>query len=141
MTIRFPIEAGHVMQFRRALGEDDAPLDPAVVPPLTFAMASDHFDPDYSRRPGSGRPWPPPSVATGGAAGFHAEQIFEYHRHPRIGEVLNATVRPGRQWAKEGRRGGHLQFEETITEYRDDDDQLVITARWITVATEMKPRG
>ncbi len=139
MTIRFPVEAGHVMQFRRALGEYDAALDPTATPPLIFLMASDHFDPDYPRRPSPRRQWPPASLASGGGAGFHAEQIFEYHRHPRIGEVLTATSHPGRTWEKVGSRGGRLRFTETVTEYRDEDGELVVTASWIGVATEKRP--
>ncbi len=138
--IRFPIEAGHVMQFRRALGEPDVGLESDAVPPLIFVMAADHYDPDYPRRPSPRRTWPPPSLASGGGgAGFHAEQIFEYHRHPRIGETLTAQSRPGRTWDKVGARGGRLHFTETVTEYRDDAGELVVTASWIGVATEKKP--
>jgi hypothetical protein len=136
VRVRVPVEAGHVMQFRRALGEHDASLDATATPPLTFLMAADHFDPTYPRRPGTGRPWPPASVATGTGSGFHAEQIFEYHRHPCIGEVLVAESTRGRIWDKVGTRGGRLHFEETVTEYRDEHGEPVVTARWITVATE-----
>jgi hypothetical protein len=72
----------------------------------------------------------------GGGGGLHAEQHFEYHRHPRVGDVLTATVKPGKTWEKEGRRAGKLVFTETITEYRDQDGELVITARGVGVRTE-----
>ena len=42
----FPIEAGHVLAFARAIGSADT----ATVPP-TFAAVADHFDPDFARRP------------------------------------------------------------------------------------------
>ena len=45
------------------------------------------------------------------------------------GDVLTATVRPGKTWTKEGRRAGKLTFSETITEYRDASGELVVTAR------------
>ena len=139
MTFPVPVEAGHILQFRRAVGQLDAELDEAGSAPPTFLMAADHFDPDYQRRPRAGETWiGSPSVPTG-AVGFHAEQIFEYHRHPRAGEVLTATTRSGRTWEKQGRRGGALRFSETVTEYRDEDGAPVVTATWISVTTERIP--
>jgi hypothetical protein len=79
------------------------------------------------------------SAPAAGGAGFHAEQAFEYHRHPRAGEELFATVLPGRTWEKEGRRAGRLEFHETVTEYRDSAGELVVTATWVSVSTERLP--
>ena len=140
MTLRVPVEAGHILQFRRAIGELDATLDDGAVAPPTFLMAADHFDDSYARRPHLGQPWPGAvNAPAGGGAGFHAEQVFEYHRHPRAGEELFATVRPGRTWGKDGRRGGRLEFHETVTEYRDGNGELVVTATWVSVSTERVP--
>ena len=50
--------------------------------------------------------------------------------------MLTATVKPGKSWEKQGRRGGKLLFQETITEYRDQTGDLVVTARGIGVRTE-----
>ena len=69
------------------------------------------------------------------ASGLHAEQHFEYHRHIGPGDVLSATTRRGDQWEKEG-RSGKLVFSETITEYRDQNGELVITATGVGVRTE-----
>ena len=142
MTFVVPVEAGLVLQFRRALGELDATLPAAgatSVPP-TFLMAADHFDPDYLRRPRAGRPWPGAVNAPAeGGAGFYAEQVFDYHRPVRVGEELVAAVRPGRTWSKEGRRAGRLEFHETVTEYRDSGGELVVTATWVSVSTERLP--
>jgi len=38
-------------------------------------------------------------------------------------------------WEKQGRRGGALTFRETITEYRGEDGELVVTARGVGVRT------
>ena len=46
------------------------------------------------------------------------------------------TTRPGATWEKEGRRAGKLTFAETITEYRNQDGDLVVTARSVGVRTE-----
>jgi hypothetical protein len=72
----------------------------------------------------------------GGGTGLHAEQHYEYHRHPKAGDVLIATVKPGQTWEKQGRRSGKLIFTETITEYRDQKGELVVTARGVGVRTE-----
>lgn len=154
---RFPIEEGHIMMFARAVGDAnpiyhdrDAAADSdvgGIIAPPTFAQASAQFDPDYSLRPKIGQPWfgsgkeptgnPGGSREGGGGGGFlHAEQHFEYHRHLRPGDVLSATTRPGKTWEKEGKRSGKLSFSESITEYRDQNDQLVITARSVGVKTE-----
>jgi len=155
---KFPIEAGHIMMFARAIG-DANPIysdegyakqtEPGgIIAPPTFAQSSAQFDPDYVLRPKIGQPWfgsgkEPTGIkpGTGGgekdsSRGLHAEQHFEYHRHLRPGDVLTATVKPGRHWEKEGRRSGKLVFDEAVTEYRDQNGELVITARGVGVRTE-----
>jgi acyl dehydratase len=72
----------------------------------------------------------------GGAGGLHAEQHYEYRRHVRPGDVLTAKSRPGRTWEKESRRAGKLKFRETITEYYDQNGELVIIARGVGMSTE-----
>ena len=87
-----------------------------------------------------GREWPAgASRPAGGGGGFHAEQSFTFHRHPQAGEQLTATVRPGKRWAKEGRRGGRLLFTETITDFTDPSGELVVSASFVSVGTERKP--
>ena len=139
-TYEVLVEAGQVLQFRRAVGELDAPLEPDGIAPPTFLMAADVFDPEYERRPRSGREWPGgANQPASGGAGFHAEQSFTFHRHPRAGERLTATVRPGRRWEKDGRRGGRLVFTETITDFTDPSGELVASASFVSVGTERKP--
>ena len=141
MTVqRFPIEAGQVLVFRRALGHEDAERDAdtssdALVP-ATFVQASAHFDPDYILRPRPGTPWfgsgrDAGSVPDGGG-GLHAEQHYEFHQPVRVGMVLSATEREGRTWQKTG-RSGTLLFSEWITEYVDADGLPVVTATSVGV--------
>ncbi len=150
---KFPIEASHILMFAHALA-DDNPIYSAgdVIAPPTFTQASAQFDPDYFLRPKAGQPWfgsakEPTGITRrssggggggggGAAAGLHAEQHFEYHRHPRPGDVLTAETKPGRTWEKQGRRAGKLIFSESITEYRDQNGELVVTARGVGVRTE-----
>jgi acyl dehydratase len=141
--IQFPVEAAHVMMFERAVG--DVQSEAGVAPP-TFAIASDHFDPNYERRTRPGVPWfgsgrAAVSVrggsqqATGGGSGFHAEERFVYHRPVRVGDVLLGETRDGDSWTKEGRRGGTLRFFEHVTEFTDGDGTPVVTLTWVDVLT------
>jgi hypothetical protein len=50
--------------------------------------------------------------------------------------VLSATTRDGEKWEKQGRRGGKLMFSETITDYTDENGELIVTARSVGVRTE-----
>lgn len=157
---RFPVEFSHISMFARAVGDENpiyhdpdyakaSPLGAVIAPP-TFVQASAQFDPDYSLRPKPGQPWfgsgreptgvKPGETKTGSAGGgnggvLHAEQHFEYHRPLKAGDVLSATTFPGKSWEKEGRRGGVLKFSESITEYRDQNGELVVTARGVGVIT------
>ncbi|MCC5886759.1 MAG: MaoC family dehydratase N-terminal domain-containing protein [Gammaproteobacteria bacterium] len=155
---RFPVEASHIMMFARSVYDDnpvyyDAEYAAgteagAIIAPPTFMQAAAQFDPAWPLRPRINQPWfgsganpsgidPDTKSENGGNAGtLHAEQHFEYHRHPRVGDVLCATVLPGRTWEKEGRRAGKLIFNETITEYRDQGGELAVTVRGVGVRTE-----
>jgi N-terminal half of MaoC dehydratase len=155
---RFPIEAGHIMLFARAIGDANPAYygaltgDGAVPAPPTFVQASAQFDPSYPLRPKTGEPWfgsgreasgrpqpASPGGSGGGGTGLHAEQHYTYHRPLRAGDVLHATTRPGERWEKQGRRGGTLVFSELITEYHDEKGELVVTARTVGVQTEKVP--
>jgi acyl dehydratase len=153
---RFPVEAGAIMMFARAVG-DPNPIyyDEAyaagtevggIIAPPTFVQSSAQFDPDYPLRPKLGQPWfgsgrtPTGVVRQEGAGGrqgggLHAEQEFTYHRPLRPGDVLSATTLAGKSWEKEG-RSGKLVFSESIVEYRDQQGELVVTARGVGVKTE-----
>ena len=151
---KFPIEAGHIILFARAVGEENPiyfdedhaeSTEPgSIIAPPTFVQSSAQFDPDYRLRPKVGEPWigsgkNPTGITddSGGAGrGLHAEQHYEYHRHLRPGDVLSATSKPGKTWEKEGRRAGKLKFSEQVTEYHDQNGELVITARSVGVQTE-----
>ena len=155
---KFPVEAGHIMMFARSVGDDNqiyydedyakSTECEAVVAPPTFVQASAQFDPDYFLRPKVGEPWfgsggNPTGVVResgggggGGGGGLHAEQRYVYHRHPRVGDVLTATTKPGNKWERQSRRAGTLKFSETVTEYRDQNGELVVTATGVGVQTE-----
>jgi hypothetical protein len=155
---RFPIEEGHIMLFARSIG-DKNPIycdadyakttEPgSIIAPPTFVQASAQFDPNYFLRPKIGEPWigsgkTPTGITQppegGVSRGLHAEQHYIYHRNLKPGDVLKAETKPGKTWEKEGRRGGKLVFSESITEYRDANGELVVTARSVGVVTEKAP--
>ena len=159
---RFPIEASHILMFANSIGDENQiyhdedyarGTEPgAIIAPPTFAQAGVQFD-DSSLRPKPGRAWLGSGRTPSGTAsakpgeqesettatvvrGLHAEQHFEYHRYLKPGDVLTAETRPGKNWEKEGKRAGKLKFAESVTEYRDQKGELVITARSVDVETE-----
>ena len=156
---KFPVEATHILMFARSIGDEnvvytdeDAAKDTeagGIIAPPTFVQSSAQFDPSYVLRPKVGQAWFGSGknatgvvrAAGGGAGGgngggLHAEQHYEYHRPLRAGDVLTATTLPGKTWEKEGRRSGKLVFSESVTEYRDQKGELVVTARGVGVRTE-----
>ena len=151
---RFPVEAGHVLAFARAIGDDNPVYgDPkhaaagesgGLIAPPTFTQASAQWDPDYPLRPKPREKWygsaSGPGTMPSGGGGLHAEQHFTYHRTVRVGDVLSATTRPGNTWEKTG-RAGKLVFSEQITEFRDEGGELVVTARAVGVQRQPLAEG
>ena len=150
----FPVDRTQVMLFARSLRDINPvfwdPNDSAtkaaggIVVPPTFVQCSAHWEPNYAldiTRPRPASAAPRPAAGGGGGSGglgrgLHAEQHYEYHHPIHAGDTLNVTSRPGERWEKEGRRGGKLMFSESVTEYRNQDGVLCVTARSIGVQTE-----
>src|SRR5690348_13950134 len=120
----FPVEAGQIMLFARALG-DPNPIysDPeyaqgtpcgGIIAPPTFLTSSMNWEPNFSLRPKPFEPWlgsgrNPTGLADGGkgrpgVGSMHGEQHYHFHRHIRPGDVLSRTHVPGKSWEKQGRR-------------------------------------
>ncbi|MCG8548583.1 MAG: MaoC family dehydratase N-terminal domain-containing protein [Alphaproteobacteria bacterium] len=151
--IKMPVEASHIMMFARAVADDNPIYRDAeyakttevghIIAPPTFPRAVSQFDPDYAMRPRIGEKWfgsgknptgldkPAPS-----SGGLHAEQHFEYHQPLKPGDQLTVTQREGETWERESKRAGKLTFLERIQEYRNQDGELVITSRAVSVRTE-----
>ena len=141
--IKMPVEASHIMMFARAIG-DDNPIyhDPQyaetrdtknIIAPPTFARSVSQFDPSYELRPKPGQTWFGSGKNSSGlkdqapsSGGLHAEQHFEYHQQIKPGDQLTMISREGKSWEKDSRRAGRLQFTESIYEFRNQQNDLVI---------------
>ena len=105
---RFPVEASHILMFARSVG-DDNPV---------------YSDEDAAKKTEAGGIIAPPTFAQSSA-----QFDPDYFLRPKIGQ-------PGKTWEKESARAGKLVFSESVTEYRDQNGELVITARGVGVRTE-----
>lgn len=156
----FPVDRTAIMLFASAIGETNpiyydeeyaagTPLGRVIAPP-SFAAAGAHWDPNYFlrgvRKIPAARPKPAKarsgeSSGSGGGGGgdltrvLHGEQRFLYHKPTTPGMRLTVTTHPGKSWEKEGKRGGTMRFSETISEYRDEDGELVTTAISVGIVT------
>jgi hypothetical protein len=150
-SFEFPVDRTQVMLFARSLrdinpvywdpGHPETKARGGIIVPPTFVQCSAHWQPDYPLdltrpRPEGAQPRREGGGGGGLGRGLHAEQHYEYHHPIHVGDTLTVTTRPGKQWEKEGRRGGKLRFSETVTEYRNQDGVLCVTATSVGVQTE-----
>jgi len=151
---KFPIEATHIMMFARAIGDENPvfsdPESPealaagGIVAPPTFPMAYMQFDDENPLRPKANEPWFGSGKEASGEVresngALHAEQSFTYVKPLRPGMILSGTQREGEVWTKASKRGGTLVFTETLTDFHDQDGELVVTARMVGVVPEVVP--
>lgn len=153
--VRVRVDAIPVALFARAL-HDRNPLYsseaaaraaglPGIVPPPTFTFVVTHggalpdLQPPELRSEGrSGRLMPPDSgLPADGTADqglyLHGEQIFQYHRTPVVGDVLEGRMRVSEEFAKQGRRG---EMRMTVLETRWSDPETgepVVTEQTVSV--------
>ena len=153
--IVFAVEAGHIMLFARACGDENPIYHDAdyarstevggIIAPPTFERVWAQWDPDYPLRPRQDEPWFGSAKEPSGGVhketgetegtGLHAEQHYVYHRPIRAGETLTARKRPGRRWEKEGRRAGLMRFSEEIVDLIDANGDVVVSATEVNVIT------
>ncbi len=153
---KFPIEAGHIMQFARAIGDSNPIYSDSeyaehtevgsVIAPPTFLQACQHYEENFPLRPQADKPWFGSAKqaigegqapgSEGGGIGLYAEHHYEYHQPVRPGDVLHSKQREGKCWQKQGKRGGQLTFQEYITEFYNQHDERVVTSTIIGVQTE-----
>jgi hypothetical protein len=136
-TQKVVIERGPVRVFAQALGDtsDQYNGDGAPVPP-TFPFVMPYWG----------------SLGTGGAAGLpidrlrgpgrailHGEQAFEYHRWPKVGDVLEGTTVITDVHEKERSNGGKLEFYVTETDWKDADSGKPVVTSTFTLVVNVRP--
>ena len=131
----FPVEAGKVREFARAVLDDDNPI---------------YWDAAYARARGFKAPLVPPTFVQ--AASFwrpaspagaepnllrvlHGEQEYEYLHPIYVGDVLTVTTARMAEYEKTGRRGGTMKFIVNETTYTNQEGQVCVKARSTTIET------
>ncbi|QLG50160.1 FAS1-like dehydratase domain-containing protein [Natrinema halophilum] len=136
----FRIEAGKVEEFARAITADDPVFrDESVavnrgyerVPaPLTYSQVGrfPRYTPEDVDGKGFDLGFQPEYV-------LHGEQAHEYERPVAVGDVLEGTTTLTNVFQREGGRAGTMTFAVLETEYRDQNDDLVLTDRSTAIET------
>ncbi|WP_440764530.1 FAS1-like dehydratase domain-containing protein [Natronorubrum sp. DTA7] len=137
---RFRIEAGKVEEFARSITESDPVFRAADVAhkrgfdrtpaPLTYPRVSrfPRYRPEDIEMYGFDLGFQPEYV-------LHGEQAYEYERPLQVGDVLTGTTTLAKVFQREGGRGGTMTFAVYETEYRDENDDLVLTDRATAIET------
>lgn len=107
------IETGKVREFARAVkASDEAHFTDEPVAPATFLVTSTFWSGPENAA------WAPGDLNL--ARVLHGEQEFVFHGDPPVaGTRLVGTARIADIYSKEGKRGGSMQFGETVIEFRD----------------------
>lgn len=135
------VEAGKVVEFATALRDDNpihhdkaAAVDHGfdrIPAPLTFTRTA--YFPRY--RPDGVDEMPGFDLGFRQAYTVHGEQAYEYERPLVVGDVLTGETTLVDVFQRDGRRGGTMTFAVRETAFRDQDDDLVVTARSTAIET------
>lgn len=129
------IEQGKIAEFARATMADHSDFrgPKAVVPPTFLTTSGFFWQTDESK-----------AVAAHGldrARTLHAQQEYIFHGEPpHAGQKLAAQARIADRYEKVGKRGGRLTFVVMVTEFRDEDGNLVAEQRSTAVETAHAPK-
>jgi MaoC dehydratase-like protein len=136
-TQKVVIERGPVKVFAQALGDDDEVYtkDGAPVPP-TYPFVMPYWG---SMGQGGAAGLPIDKLRGPGRAILHGEQAFEYHRWPRVGDVLEGTGSITDVYEKERSNGGKLEFYETKTEWKDAESGEPVCTTIFTLVINVRP--
>jgi N-terminal half of MaoC dehydratase len=127
------IERGKIREFARAVHGESYSSETPTIPP-TF-LTTTFFWEEWVE---GANPWR--AVNMDQRRGMHAEQEYIFHGPPpRAGMKLHCRSRIAEIYEKQGKRGGTLTFAVMVTEFRDDEGNLVAEARMTGVETERAP--
>ena len=139
IEFELPVTREHVERFALAVGEDDNPLFfdaqaaqevgfPGPLAPPTFTTTQIFQVPreERERRLGANLDY---------ARVLHGEQEFVYKRLPVAGETLKGRMRIGKDFEKEGKRGGSMRFVTYESVFTDSEGEEVLTAYYTLLQT------
>jgi acyl dehydratase len=115
-AVKFEIEPERVAAFALAIG-----ADPAEGVPPTFAAT-------YALEATAPQLFGDEEAAIDFGKLLHAEQEFEWHRHPRVGETLTSRARVASDTSRRG-----MRFVSLETDTTDPRDDLVCRSRALFV--------
>lgn len=134
-TVR--IERGPVRVFAQALGDTD-PIyhgDDAPVPP-TFPFVMPFWG---STGTGGAAGLPVEKLRGPGRAILHGSQAFEYHRWPKVGDILEGTPVITEVYEKERSNGGKLEFYVQETAWKDAETGEPMVTTTFTMVVNVRP--
>jgi hypothetical protein len=124
------VERGKIREFARATMSDNAEYLEDPAPPIepTFLTSVSFWTPTgrsvFSK------------VKMDLRRVLHGGQEYTFHGPPpHAGQDLTVQTRIAEVYEKEGKRGGTMTFVVTVTEFRDEDDNLVAEARSTAIET------
>lgn len=134
-TVTFPVEAGKIAEFARAM-KDDNPIyfgngvarehgADTVLAPLTFSVASAHYA-------GGNATDLPIKLGLDLARTVHGEQRWIYHRPIEAGMTLTGQTKIAAVDRKQS-RGGEMLRVLTETAYHDAEGTLVVSELMLTI--------
>ncbi len=115
-AVRFEIESERVADFARAIG-----ADPSDGVPPTFAAV-------YSLGVTAPQLFGDDEAAVDFARLLHAEQEFEWRRHPRVGETVTSQARVASDTSRRG-----IRFVSFETDTSDERGSIVCRSRALFV--------
>ena len=115
-AVRFEVEADRVADFARAIGSD-----PADGVPPTFAAA-------YALEATAPQLFGDENAAIDFGKLLHAEQEFEWLRHPKVGEILTSRARVASDTSRRG-----MRFVSLETDTEDAQEKPVARSRALFV--------
>jgi acyl dehydratase len=147
-TIRVRIDHAPVWAFARAVKDSNpvyasvdaaerAGFDAIPAPPtFTFVMTHSGAFPDLQRPEFTGRMMPDSGLPSDGHSRtglyLHGEQRFEYHRQPKVGDVLEGRMRISKPVPKQSSRGT-MDMTLIQTRWTDLDGEPVVTEEIVSL--------
>jgi hypothetical protein len=136
-TQKVAIERGPVRVFADALGDtSDAYRDDGAPVPPTYPFVMPYWG---SLGAGGAAGLPIDRLRGPGRAILHGEQAFEYHRWPKVGDVLEGTTVISDVYEKERSNGGKLEFYVTETDWKDADSGEPVVTSIFTLVINVRP--